>query len=56
MPSKKKAPIAIQGKLDANKEVKALAREQVGQVKASRPIEPKQTRKKPKYPERFEES
>lgn len=56
MATRKKAPVRIQGKLDANKEVKALAREQVGQVKATRPIEPKSVRKKPKYPERFEES
>ncbi len=53
---KKKQPVVLKGKLDASKEVKALAREQVGQVKSSRPIEPKQQRKKPKYPERFDEN
>jgi hypothetical protein len=31
------------------KEVRKLARERVGTVKASRPIEPKDTRKKPKH-------
>jgi hypothetical protein len=36
---------------DQKKEVRKLARERVGIVKASRPIEPKDTRKKPKYPE-----
>jgi hypothetical protein len=34
---------------DQKKEVRKLARERVGIVPASRPIEPKQTRKKPKY-------
>jgi len=34
---------------DQKKEVRKLARERVGTVKASRPIEPKDTRKKPKY-------
>jgi hypothetical protein len=33
----------------ASKEVKAIARERVGTVPASRPIEPKSARKKPKY-------
>jgi hypothetical protein len=31
------------------KEVKAIARERVGRVPAGGPIEPKQTRKKPKH-------
>ena len=39
---------------DQKKEVRKLARERVGTVKASRPIEPKDTRKKPKYPERIQ--
>lgn len=56
MPARARKKIEIKGKLDASKEVKALAREQVGRVKASRPIEPKQSRKKPKYPEKFEDS
>ena len=34
---------------DQKKEVRKLARERVGTVKASRPIEPKDTRKKPKH-------
>ncbi|MDZ4798179.1 MAG: hypothetical protein SGI92_08460 [Bryobacteraceae bacterium] len=34
---------------DQSAEVRKLARERVGIVKASRPIEPKDTRKKPKY-------
>jgi hypothetical protein len=34
---------------DQKKEVRKLARERVGTVKASRPIEPKDARKKPKH-------
>jgi hypothetical protein len=34
---------------DQQKEVRAIARERVGPVKASRPIVPKDRRKKPKY-------
>jgi hypothetical protein len=34
---------------DQKKEVRAIARERVGPVKASRPILPKDSRKKPKY-------
>jgi hypothetical protein len=34
---------------DANKELRAIARERVGPVKASRPIVPKLDRKKPKH-------
>jgi len=34
---------------DVAKEVKAIARERVGRVPASKPIEPKATRKKPKH-------
>ncbi|HYO83711.1 MAG TPA: hypothetical protein VES20_20080 [Bryobacteraceae bacterium] len=40
---------------DQKKEVRKLARERVGIVKASRPIEPKEGRKKPKYPERVDD-
>lgn len=54
MATRKKKAVKVQGKLNVSKEVKALAREQVGRVKTTRPIEPKQTRKRPKYPERFE--
>ncbi len=34
---------------DQSAEVRKLARERVGTVKASRPIEPKDTKKKPKH-------
>ena len=34
---------------DKNKEIKAIARERVGQVKPSRPIKPKIEGKKPKH-------
>jgi hypothetical protein len=37
------------------KEVKAIARERVGQIPAGRPIEPKATRKKSKHKKRIEE-
>lgn len=36
-------------KFDQKAEVRKLARERVGIVKASRPIEPKAARKKPKH-------
>jgi hypothetical protein len=36
-------------KFDQKKEVRAIARERVGPVKASRPIVPKDQRKKPKH-------
>ncbi|HWQ56165.1 MAG TPA: hypothetical protein VN442_20935 [Bryobacteraceae bacterium] len=42
MPPRKK-------KFDAAKEVRAIARERVGTVPASKPIEPKSSRKKPKH-------
>ena len=42
---KPKAP----AKFDQDKEVRAIARERVGPVKASRPILPKDQRKKPKH-------
>jgi hypothetical protein len=35
---------------DQKSEVRKLARERVGTVKASRPIQPKDARKKPKHP------
>jgi hypothetical protein len=38
-----------QKRFDAKKEVRAIARERVGTVKASRPIVPKTARKKPKH-------
>ena len=37
------------------KEVKAIARERVGTVRATKPIEPKSSRKKPKHKKRIEE-
>ena len=43
MPRKKKDVF------DQGKEVRKLARERVGQVQPSRPIEPKEKKKKPKY-------
>ena len=51
MPSK---PRKAKKKFTKTKEVKALAREQVGQIKAVRVIEEATKRKKPKYPESFE--
>jgi hypothetical protein len=36
-------------RFDQKKEVRAIARERVGPVKASRPIVPKTDRKKPKH-------
>ena len=38
-------------KFDVEKEIRKLARERVGVVPASKPIIPKQLRKKPKYKE-----
>jgi hypothetical protein len=40
---------------ELEKEIKAIARERVGSVPASKPIEPKSTRKKPKHKKRPEE-
>jgi len=37
------------------KEVKAIARERVGRVPASKPIQPKSMRKKPKHKKPWEE-
>jgi hypothetical protein len=42
-------------RLDIRKEVRAIARERVGTVPASRPIEPKSSRKKPKHKKPMEE-
>ena len=36
-------------KFDVKKEVRKLARERVGQVRPTHPIQPKQLRKKPKH-------
>ena len=36
-------------RFDQHKEVRAIARERVGTVKAARVIEPKSTRRKPKH-------
>ena len=49
MPRKKK------DRFDLATEVRAMARERVGQVKPSHPIEPKSTRKKPKHKKQIEE-
>ena len=48
MPPKKKA-------FDLGKEVKAMARERVGQVPAGKPIPPKSIRKRPKYKKPIED-
>jgi hypothetical protein len=42
-------------RFDLATEVKAIARERIGRVKASHPIEPKTTRKKPKHKKPIEE-
>ena len=42
-------------KFDQKKEVRAIARERVGPVKASRPIVPKKERKKPKHKKPLDE-
>jgi hypothetical protein len=41
--------MARKKKFELDKEVRKLARERVGRVPASKPIVPKQLRKKPKY-------
>lgn len=41
-------------KFAKTKEVKALAREQIGIIKSVRVLEEPAKRKKPKYPERFD--
>jgi len=45
----------IAKKFDQQKEVRAIARERVGLLKASRVVVPKTERKKPKYRERLGE-
>lgn len=47
--------MARKKKFDLKKEVRKLARERVGPVPATRPIEPKRIRKKPKYKKPFTE-
>jgi hypothetical protein len=46
---KKTAKSAQNRRFDQKKEVRAIARERVGSVKASHPITPKTSRKKPKH-------
>ena len=43
-------------KFQVEKEIRKLARERVGTVPASRPIIPKQARKKPKHKKQLEEN
>ena len=45
----KRGKVPETGKFDQEKEVRAIARERVGIVKPSRPIQPKDQRKKPKH-------
>ena len=40
---------------ELDKEVKAIARERVGRVPATKPIEPKSSRRKPKHKKKAEE-
>jgi hypothetical protein len=47
-------PAAKKKRFSAKTEVKALAREQVGQVKSTRIVTPKKDRK-PKYPPKLED-
>jgi hypothetical protein len=47
--------LARKKRFDVAKEVKAIARERVGTVPATKPIEPKSQRKKPKHKKRVEE-
>ena len=47
--------MARKKKFDAQKEVKAIARERVGAVPAGGPIQPKSSRKKPKHKKRPED-
>jgi hypothetical protein len=44
--------LARKKKFSLTKEVKAIARERVGPVPVSQPIEPKSSRKKPKHKKR----
>jgi hypothetical protein len=52
--SSKAPPASKAVRFDQAKEIRAIARERVGTVKAARPMEPKQ-RRKPKHPKRLEE-
>jgi hypothetical protein len=47
--------LARKKKFSLAKEVKAIARERVGPVPASQPIEPKSSRKKPKHKKKVAE-
>jgi hypothetical protein len=51
MKQRKRKKPAVKGKFDQKKEVRALARERVGTVKAARVIVPKSRREKPKHKE-----
>lgn len=50
----RRAKARLRGKFDQKKEVRSLARERVGPVKAARAITPKTDRKKPKYKQRID--
>jgi hypothetical protein len=50
-----KRKVKIRTKFDQKNEVRAIARERVGPVKASRAIVPKTDRKKPKHKKAAEE-
>jgi hypothetical protein len=50
-----KRRVKIKTRFDQKKEVRAIARERVGPVKASRAIVPKTDRKKPKHKKAVEE-
>jgi hypothetical protein len=52
---KRKPPKTGPAKFDQEKEVRAIARERIGTVKPSRPILPKDQRKKPKHKKRIDE-
>jgi hypothetical protein len=41
--------MAAKKKFDAKREIRAIARERVGTVPSTKPIEPKDKRKKPKH-------
>jgi hypothetical protein len=47
--------MARKKKFDAGKEVRAIARERVGPVPASKPITPKASRRKPKHKKQAQE-
>ncbi len=61
MPSKRKkgklqAPPAGELRFDQAKEVRAIARERVGTVKAGQVIRPKDSRRKPKHKQKLTET